>query len=194
MDAGGGGGEHSQVAGTRRNEETGAVAGSEEDEGGQVSTDRGLIPTGVAESAAIAWLDGMRIVRHDERGIAYPLPPPETVTGGAAPQCARTMHTRYDPCRTGPHARVLAGRVASSTAGWVEPPSGQELYHALHARTPTSRQKALVSMWVKEATDAELIEGWVEKAYTPRVLVAAMHRCGCTRDWPRNAYLARLAT
>ena len=46
----------------------------------------------------------------------------------------------------------LADRVC--TAGWAEPPSGRDLYHALHARTPTSRRKALVSMRVKAANAA----------------------------------------
>ena len=53
----------------------------------------------------------------------------------------------------------LADRVC--TAGWVEPPSGRDLYHALHARTPASRQKALVSMWVKDANAAPGRDEWL---------------------------------
>ena len=100
----------------------------------------------------------------------------------------------YDPEATGAASPALHWRVVSSCAGFATPASGEELYHALHAETPTGRQKALVAMWTQEATDGEVLRGWVQAAYTFRELVAAMHRCGCTRNWERNRFLARRVT
>ena len=38
------------------------------------------------------------------------------------------------------------------------------------------RQRNLVRMWASEASIAEIILGWAQRAYTIRELVAAMHR------------------
>ena len=92
----------------------------------------------------------------------------------------------------GRHSRTVERRIASSCAGWAEPPTAAEFYDALRAARPTERQQSLVAMWVREATDAELLMAWMEEVYTDRELVAAIHRAGAADVNPkRNADLNR---
>ena len=46
----------------------------------------------------------------------------------------------------------------------------------MRAEQPTERQASIIRMWGAEATVAELIEAWVQQAYTLRQLVAALRR------------------
>ena len=46
----------------------------------------------------------------------------------------------------------------------------------MRANRPTERQASIIRMWGAEATAAELIEAWVQRAYTLRQFVAALHR------------------
>lgn len=86
-----------------------------------------------------------------------------------------------DPADRGPRSKALRMRVATSTAGWRRPPSGRELYDAIHAIEPTTRQKVLIRTWEAEATDFDLFGGFQEQAYSLRELVAALHRAGVRR-------------
>ncbi len=92
----------------------------------------------------------------------------------------------------GRHSRTVERRIAISCAGWAEPPTAAEFYDALRTARPTERQQSLIAMWVREATDGELLLGWMEEVYTERELVAAMHRAGAADVNPkRNADLNR---
>ena len=81
-----------------------------------------------------------------------------------------------DPARTGPNAQAVRARIARSCAGWLRPPTPEEFYAAIRSAEPTVRQRNLVRMWASEASIAEIILGWAQRAYTIRELVAAMHR------------------
>ena len=120
----------------------------------------------------------------------HALPPPEQISNRVAPEWMRSLNPTLRDDERGPTARVLKCRIVSSCAGWPRKPTAEELYEALHAGEPTTREKALVSMWVSEAQDWELMDAWMQGVYTLRELVAAMHRCGLTRYWERNEYLA----
>ena len=83
-----------------------------------------------------------------------------------------------DPARTGPNALAVRVRIARSCAGWQQQPTTEEFYAAIRSAEPTLRQRNLVRMWASEASIAEIILGWAQRAYTIRELVAAMHRAG----------------
>ena len=86
----------------------------------------------------------------------------------------------------------MTGRIASSCAGWIEPPTGAEFFEAVRAETPTTRQADIISMWLLEATDDEILLAWAEEAYSFRELVNAIHRSGAAGDHPaRNRQLNR---
>ena len=92
----------------------------------------------------------------------------------------------------GRHSRTVERRIASSCAGWAELPTAAEFYDALRAAQPTQRQQSLIAMWVREATDAELLMAWMEDVCTDRELVRAIHRAGAADVNPkRNADLNR---
>lgn len=86
-----------------------------------------------------------------------------------------------DPADRGVKSKALRVRVATSMAGWRQPPSGKELYEAIHASRPTTRQKVLIRAWEAEADDFDLFGGFQEQAYSLRQLVAALHRAGVRR-------------
>ena len=143
----------------------------------------------VARGAEITWIGNTIIVRQDHRAIPWELPRPEAFSDRHAPEHVRRLLPNYEPKETGRAAPVLRWRVTSSCAGYSRKASGAELYDALHAQQPTPRQEALVAMWTSEASDGEVLRGWAQGAYTFKELVAAMHRCGCTRNWQRNHFL-----
>lgn len=92
----------------------------------------------------------------------------------------------------GRHARAVQRRLASGCAGWKRRPTAEEFYDAVRAEQPTDRQASIIRMWGAEATAGELIEAWVQHAYTLRQLVAALHRANfgvdpTMRSYPLNA-------
>ena len=99
------------------------------------------------------------------------------------------MDPDWDDALIGPKARVLTSRIISSCAGWPEWPTSKELFDALHAEEPTDRQRALIGMWVSEATETELMDAWIQEVYTLRELVAAMHRIDYTWLYERNEWI-----
>ena len=76
----------------------------------------------------------------------------------------------------GRHALAVQLRLASGCAGWKRRPTSEEFYDAVRAEQPTERQASIIRMWGAEATTGEIIEAWVQRAYTFRELVAALHR------------------
>lgn len=88
----------------------------------------------------------------------------------------------------GPNSRTVNSRLFSSCAGWVDPPTSGEFYAAIRAETPAPRQRAILRTWFREATNSEVLWGWIEEAYTLPELVAAIHRIGYRRN-ALNHYL-----
>ena len=124
------------------------------------------------------------------------LAPPEafdTERSNAAVRAECGLTTR--PEETGRQSRTIRNRIAKSCAGWADKPTTEEFHDALQAVEPTHRQQNLISMWMLEASNEDIILAWAEEAYTVRQLVAAVHRANAQDDNPtRNAYLNSLAT
>ena len=66
-------------------------------------------------------------------------------------------------------------------AGWAEPPTGEEFHAAIRAAEPSRRQIAILDAWASQAAWTEVLQAWVEHAYTLRELAAALHRAGLAR-------------
>ena len=99
---------------------------------------------------------------------------------------------RTEPGATGPESSAVAARIAGSCAGWVEPPTAAEFFEAVRAEAPTTRQADIISMWLLEATNDEVLLAWAEEAYSFRELVNAIHKAGAAGDHPaRNQQLNR---
>ena len=95
-----------------------------------------------------------------------------------------------EPARnTGQNARAVRARIATSARGWVQPPTAGEFHGALRAERPTDRQFAIVALWAQEAGPREMLMAWVQRAYSWRTMVDALHRNGLTRRGKLNAYL-----
>lgn len=90
--------------------------------------------------------------------------------------------------RLGPKSETVQHRISCSCAGWVAPPTPEEFYDALRAEHPDERQRQIVSMWVLEATDEDIMMAWLEEVYCFRELAAAMHRTGATRYNPERNF------
>ena len=99
---------------------------------------------------------------------------------------------RVDPKRTAEKSAAVGFRLGLSCAGWVEQPTTEEFYAAVHTQEPTARQKTIVYGWVLEATDIDLIRAWAERAYSWRTLVRALHKAGFD-VYPRIKVLNELA-
>ena len=113
----------------------------------------------------------------DDRFPACALKPPECFSDARSTDSElEQLCPGLDPARTGPHAQAVRGRIARSCAGWRRHPTPEEFYAAIRSDELTVRQRNLVRMWASEASIAEIILGWAQRAYTIRELVAAMRR------------------
>ncbi len=113
------------------------------------------------------------------------LRPPEAFSAEPAPpEALERLCPGIDPAQTGRHARAVAGRIGSSCAGWERPPTPAEFYEAVRAERPSERQKAIVLMWVGEATTHEIMAAWAQHAYTFRQLARAAALAGVTCPGP----------
>ena len=113
------------------------------------------------------------------------LSPPETFSADPAPpEAIERLCPGIHPAETGRRARAVAGRIGSSCAGWARPPTPEEFYEALRAERPSERQKAVVLMWVTEATTHEIMAAWAQHAYTFRQLARAAAAAGLTYPAP----------
>ena len=113
------------------------------------------------------------------------LSPPEAFSADPAPpEALERLCPGIDRAETGRKARAVAGRIGSSCAGWARPPTPAEFYEAVRAERPSERQKAVVLMWVTEATTHEIMAAWAQRAYTFRQLARAAARAGLTYPAP----------
>ena len=121
----------------------------------------------------------------DDMGRRNELLPPHLFSNEPAPhETYRDWTTFTDNPqrpRPGPESPALASVIHSKCAGWPQTPTTEELYNALHTRTPTTRQRALIRTWWVEATFDQIIEAWAQRAYTIRDLVRSVHLAGCAR-------------
>ena len=133
----------------------------------------------------------------EELGERNQLLPPEHFQDRLAPPEAYYDDTSHwpdpGPRRTRTQSQALQDVVNGCCQGWVEPPTGAELYNAFRAEKPTERELGLLRTWFIEATIGQLFEAWAQQAYTHRELVKSIHRIGFTRtDLPVAAYRIRI--
>jgi len=88
------------------------------------------------------------------------------------------FHPDHDPGQLGRKSRAVRRRLGSSCAGWRRRPRTEEFYDAVHARSPSLRQKQLIRTWLQEASREDLLYAWAEGVYTWRELARAVHAAG----------------
>lgn len=121
-------------------------------------------------------LRGIRISRGDQAGAPQPLLPPEAFPDARPDAVEREAVDGIPATETGPNSRSVRTRLASSCAGWPQPPNAKEFFTAVRTKRPSVRDCAIVRAWAREATSGEVVRGWLEGAYTWPILVAALHR------------------
>lgn len=99
----------------------------------------------------------------------------------------------HDPKAMGADSEAVWRRLCQSCCGWPTAPTGLEFYRAVRAEKPTDRQKCLISMWIIEASRADLFDAWGEHVYTWRELVTAFHRVEYLNAYKRRRELNQLA-
>ena len=128
--------------------------------------------------APLAALVRRAVYRPAESGL---LPAERFSDARATSEQRRMIHAPETADQTGKRSRAVQGRLASSCAGWAEPPGAWEFQEAVRAEAPDERQRAILDVWATEAEWHELLAAWTEDAYTLRELVAALHRAGLSR-------------
>ena len=83
-----------------------------------------------------------------------------------------------DPGATGPRSQTIRGLLGGACAGWRVRPTSVELYDALRADNPTSRQRSIATVLINEASFEELVNAHTEGAFTWRQLARAAQRQG----------------
>ena len=83
-----------------------------------------------------------------------------------------------DPDATGPRSQTIRGLLGGACAGWRVRPTSVELYDALRADNPTSRQRSIATVLINEASFEELVNAHTEGAFTWRQLARAARRQG----------------
>ena len=133
---------------------------------------------------------GMEVVFGDPEDRPCELLPPEAFPTPEEtrpdPELRRRGGTPDE--ETGPDCRAVYWRFFSSCAGWPHPPTPREFHDAIRDENPSRRQRAVLRTWFREATNSEILWGWIEEAYTWPMLVAAIHRIGYRRN-ALNHYL-----
>lgn len=107
------------------------------------------------------------------------LAPADAFSDRAAGESIRSRYLRgHDPRFVGPRSRTVLSRIGSSCAAWKQVPTPEEFYEAFHADEPDERQRSIISMWMQEATNDQIILAWAEGVYTMRDLARAIHKAG----------------
>lgn len=129
--------------------------------------------------------------RHRDGEPDFLAPPAAFPETQATPEPRKEHLPQHNGEEIRERSRTVANRLATSCAGWPRRPTPTEFYRALHAGRPTGRQRAIVRVWMSEATNEEITLAWLEEAYTYRDLVSAIHKSGV--DYPDlNRELNRL--
>ena len=98
-----------------------------------------------------------------------------------------------DPNATGPHSQTVRGLLGGACAGWRVRPTSVELYDALRADNPTSRQRSMATVLINEASFEDLVNAHTEGAFTWRQLARAAQRQGAVPP-PRIRLINAFAT
>ena len=121
-----------------------------------------------------------------EYDLDIQLKPAEAFSDEYAPsaELAR-LRPDADPDRTGPDSQTIRGVICGGCCGWKTPPTSEELYEAMRSPNPSERQRAVATVLIHEADFEDLMNAHIERAFTWRQLVRAMH----LRDYvpPRRA-------
>ena len=71
----------------------------------------------------------------------------------------------------------------SRTAGMPLPATQAEFHEAIATQTPNERQLAVLRIWLREATPLDVVQAWLDGAYSLRSIVQAMHATCGDRGW-----------
>ena len=122
----------------------------------------------------------MDVINIDPNLEPCELGPPEAFSDELAPiKLSRKLGLNTHR-ETGPNSVTLARVIASRTAGEPDPPTPAEVYDAMAAVKRNERQRYAVETWIINATPTDMLDAWIERAYSWRMLVRAMHECA----WP----------
>jgi len=88
------------------------------------------------------------------------------------------LDPQADPEATGPHSRTVRGIICGGCCGWPEPPTSEEVYEAIRAENRSTRQRAVVTVLTNEASFDELMNAYIERAFTWRQLARALAEQG----------------
>lgn len=132
--------------------------------------------------------DGLEIVFGEPEDRPCELLPPDAFPGPdeVRPDPALRRLGGVPDDETGPNSHAVYGRFFSSCAGWPSPPTPAEFFEAVRTSSPTRRQRSVLRTWFREATNSEILWGWMEESYTWPLLVAAIHRIGYHRNSLNN--------
>lgn len=88
------------------------------------------------------------------------------------------LDPQADPEATGPHSRTVRGIICGGCCGWPEPPTSEEVHEAMQAENRSARQRAVVTVLTNEASFDELMNAYIERAFTWRQLARALEEQG----------------
>ena len=104
------------------------------------------------------------------------LAPPDAFSDEFAPDSLYArLYPDMDPARTGPESKTVNLVFTSNCSGAVERPDARTLYNGLATETPSESELDAIETWLLEATMEQTKLAWIERAYTWRSLVRAMH-------------------
>ncbi len=107
------------------------------------------------------------------------LPPLDRFSDEYSPaETLARLDPKADAEATGAQSRTVRGIICGGCCGWREPPTSEEVYEAMQAEERTARQRAAVTVLTNEATFDELMNAYIERAFTWRQLARALAEQG----------------
>ena len=133
------------------------------------------------EQSAAEWAEHetARRIREEYHPPEEPLLPPEAFRDTPATTNDEWSQNADDEHR----APSIRARLSSTTCGWRNKPTMDELAAAMTTANPTRRQLCVANVIIAEATTDELFQGYLDRLYTMRQLVQRMHDLRATKTW-----------
>ena len=84
-------------------------------------------------------------------------------------------HHLGDPAHIGPNSNIVNLVFHSRCSGYKVRPTAKDLYEGMRAAEPNPEQLYAMDAWLTESNAEEQWHGWLERAYSWRMLARAMH-------------------
>ena len=116
-------------------------------------------------------------IRHGRAWKNYLIPEPEAFKeqSGIGDWCPGAENDT-PPDGRGPKSETLRFAISSAYSGHPTPPTPEELYRAFHTTEPTNRTRAIIEMWMTEASSRDVMDAWIDHCYTWHQLAKACER------------------